>query len=587
MAISSGLLPSFGAVLSASVPLNCSISAIQSVLPVGADVDFVQTVAVNSTFEVPPENIAFPISPVGLPSLCAVSAWVQAPGNTSFGFGLFLPGDWNGRFLAVGNAGFAGGINWLEMGTQVRYGFATMSTDTGHSSNSTDGRWAYKQPEVINNWGYRALHGSVVTAKQITEAFYAQKPTYSYYSGCSTGGRQGFKEAQMFPDDFDGIVAGAPSWYTKHLQTWVIRYWLNNVPNTDAHHIPPELFPVIGAEALRQCDPQDGLTDSIISDPYNCNFRPEALLCGVETVASNSTAATCLTSSQIDTVKKIYSDWVEWDQRLIYPHVAPGSEASWGVWLLNSSVAPSTYGTDYVKYFLGLGPDWSPWSLNDSIVKFAEKDDPGNASVDTDLSAFQKKGGKLISFHGFADSLVPSAGTTYFYDQVDKNLKPQGIKTSDFFRVFMVPGMGHCGGTTPSFNASWYFAGGFQASLIGPTVHSVPGFSDAKHDILLALTNWVENGTAPDSVIATKWTNDTEHTTVLRQRPICRYPEQAKYTGSGDPNQADSWECRLPWEEGSGPLQNPGSVGSSVFHCSHILRILLVVIISSYSMMIL
>ncbi|KAF2194391.1 feruloyl esterase B precursor [Zopfia rhizophila CBS 207.26] len=533
--------------LGVSGALDCALPAIQGILPAGASVNFVRTVAPNSSFEIPPGNIAYPISPVGLPSLCAVSARVQSSGNTSFGFGLFLPSHWNGRFLAVGNGGFAGGINWLDMATGTRYGFASMSTDTGHNSSIVDGRWAYQQPETVKDWGYRAMHGSVVTAKHITEAFYAKKPSYSYYSGCSTGGRQGLKEAEVFPEDFDGIVAGAPSWWPAHLQAWTIRLALYNLPQMAAHHIPPELFPAIGAEVLKQCDAPDGLADSIISDPYGCNFRPEALLCGAN--VGDPTAAGCLTSPQIDTLDKIYNAWVESNQTFVFPHIAPGSEPGWAVWLLNSTNSPHTFGTHYVKYFLGLGPEWDFWKLDESVIALADRLDPGNSSVGFDLSAFHKKGGKILSYHGLADSLIPAGSTPYFYNRVYRTLKPKGIELDDFFRFFLVPGMGHCAGSHTSFNASWYFAGSSQASVLGLTVHGVPGFSDAKHDVLLALMDWVEKGTAPDSIIATRYANDTEHTAVSSQRPLCMYPKQAKYKGTGDQNDAGSWECKLPYDQ--------------------------------------
>ncbi|ORY14570.1 feruloyl esterase B precursor [Clohesyomyces aquaticus] len=569
--------------LGVSGPLNCSHAAIQSVLPQGTSVDFVQNVPSTSYFEVPPGNIPYPTSPKNLSSVCVVSVRVQAPANTSYGFGLFLPNDWNGRFLAVGNGGFAGGINWLDMSVGTRYGFATMSTDTGHNSSTTDGKWAYLQPELVNNWGHRAMHGSVVAAKQLTEAYYAKKPAYSYFHGCSTGGRQGLKEAETFPEDFDGIISGAPSWWIKHLQVWTTRLALNNLPRTAEHHIPPDLFSAIGAEVLKQCDAQDGLVDSIISNPYECNFRPEALLCPAN--VTNSTAARCLTGPQIGTVKKIYSSWTLSNQTFIHPHLAPGSEPGWPVWLLNSTVSdnPSQFGTEYVKYFLGLGPDWDFRTLNDGILALAQQFDPGNASVSPDLSKFHDKGGKIIGYHGLSDSLIPAASSPYYYNLVDQSMKPKGIEVEDFYRIFMVPGMGHCGGSHVSFNASWYFAGSSQAPLLGLDVHSVPGFSDAKHDVLLMLQAWVENGTAPENIIATKYTNETEHKTVLRQRPVCMYPKEAKYKGTGDIDQPDSWECKLPSE--AAPVQkiptpSPTGAASHILSGPNLMLVMLIAVVS-------
>lgn len=200
---------------------------------------------------------------------------------------------------ANGNGGFAGGIDWSTMGNGVGYGFASMSTDTGHLSGSGNGSWAYQAPEALNNWGYRAMHGSVVLAKQIVSAYYPKPSAFNYYNGCSTGGRQGLKEAEIFPEDFDGIVAGAPAWWTNHLQTWTVKVGTYDLPAGAPHYIPPPLFEVIAAEVLKQCDPQDGVTDQVIQDPSRCKFRPEALLCASN--FTNGTASKCLTSPQIST----------------------------------------------------------------------------------------------------------------------------------------------------------------------------------------------------------------------------------------------------------------------------------------------
>jgi feruloyl esterase len=170
---------------------------------------------------------------------------------------------------------------------------------------------------------------------------------------------------------------------------------------------------------------------------------------------------------------------------------------------------------------------------------------PGNASVGFDLSAFHSKGGKILSYHGEADGLIPTGSTPLYYNQLTRTLKPKGVNVDEFFRMFLVPGMGHCSGTTPSVNAPWYFAGGNQAPVLGPTVYGVPGFRDEKHDALLAMMAWVEKGVAPDQIIGTKYVNESQPTDVLRQRPLCMYPKVAKYKGTGDMDQADSWECAL------------------------------------------
>lgn len=386
-----------------------------------------------------------------------------------------------------------------------------MSTDTGHNSSTIDGSWAYHQPDKMENWGHLAMHGSVAVAQRITAGFYGKDISYKYYAGCSTGGRQGLKEAELYPEDFDGIIAGAPAWWTTHLQPWTVQVELLNLPTTADYHIPPSLFPVIAKEVVKQCDPQDGVTDSIISDPSDCNFRAEELLCSSN--VTNSTASNCLTSAQLTTLSKIHSDYIGPNQTFYFPHLSLGSESLYFYFTAN---APSPLGTDFVKYFLGLGKDWSIYDFSDDVQKLADKTNPGNANVGFDLSKFEKKGGKILGYHGMSDGGIPTESTTYYYNQVYRNLKPSGIDIDAFYRLFLVPGMSHCAGTTPLMNAPWYFAGPNQAQSLGPTVHGVPGFEDAEHDVLRALMGWVEQGKEPEYVVGTKYVDDTRHDEVVR-----------------------------------------------------------------------
>ena len=346
----------------------------------------------------------------------------------------------------------------------------------------------------------------------------------------------------MFPDDFDGVLAGAPAWWTTHLQTWTIKLALYNLPVTANYHIPASLFPAIGAEVLKQCDPQDGLVDHIISDPRRCNFNAETLLCGPG--VTNQTTEGCLTPAQIGTLTKIYSDYFDVNQTFVFPRLELGSEAQWIV-LLGSN-KPSTLGYEYPQYFLDLGPDWSFYDFGYSIVELADESDPGMCNADDyDLSPFQAKGGKVITYHGLSDALIAPGSSTYFYNQVLSTLKPEAVDLDPFFRHYNVPGMQHCASTPPDVNAPWYFAGANQAGALAPAggVHSVPGFMDPEHDILMALMEWTEKGREPEQIVATKWRNDTVYDEVWKQRPICVYPKQAMYDGSGDVDEASSWRC--------------------------------------------
>ncbi|KAL3417378.1 tannase and feruloyl esterase [Phlyctema vagabunda] len=508
--------------------LQCNISAFSSLLPTGASVNFAEAVPLNGSFGEGAANLEFPGNVTGLPSLCAVGIHVVSSNESAYNFALFLPSTWNGRTMTAGNGGFGGGIAYPDMAISSHYGFAALSTDTGHISSTFDGLWALNAPETLLDWGYRALHGSVVLGKELVAAYYGRELEYSYYAACSTGGRQGFKEVEEFPDDFDGILVGAPAWWTTHLQTWTVQIGKVNQPADAAYHIPPMLFSIIRNEVLKQCDPQDGLRDEIISDPYGCTFDPTTLLC------SASSNSSCLTGDQLVTLHKFYSDWVDTNQTFVFPGLALGAELSP---ITGPTGQPVTLGTDFVRYFLLNDTNWNWENFDYSIVQKAEEVNPGNATADNfDLGPYQSRGGKVIQYHGLADNLIPTGSSIYFHQQVQQTMDTD---LDAFYRLFLVPGMGHCSGSS---NAPWYI-GAANQELAGAT-HSVPGFEDAQHDAILSLVQWVENGTAPEKIIATKFRNETALGGVERQRPLCVYPKQAKYTGSGDQDAAENWECK-------------------------------------------
>ncbi|KAI1640627.1 putative ferulic acid Esterase/Feruloyl esterase [Biscogniauxia mediterranea] len=500
-----------------------------------ATVKFAEAVPQNGSFGQGASDIPFPTNATQLPALCAVAINVKSSENSSYNFGLFLPDTtWNERFMTTGNGGFGGGINWPDMGRFVQYGFAAMSTDTGHSSDVDDGSWGLNAPETLIDWGYRAMHGSVVLSKEIITSYYTNSSSikYSYYAACSTGGRQGLREIQLYPDSFDGISVGAPAWWSTHLSSSTLWLGLLNVPDTDPKHIDTSLFPVIVDEMTKQCDPQDGVVDGIVSDPFGCNFDFEALLC----TAPNATS--CLTAAQLTTVYKFYNPWVDANQTYVFPGVALGADPTF---LLGSV---SNLGTDYFRYFLYGEPGWDMTQFSYRDVQAADAADVGNATADDfDLTPFRARGGKILKYHGTADSLIPTGSSVYFYNRVAQTLRPRGVELDDFYRFFLVPGMGHCSGTT--VGAPFYVGGGSQ-QLAGAT-HSVPGYEDADHDVVLALMRWVEQDTAPEKLIASKFVNDTASLGVQVQRPLCVYPKQARYV-SGDVNVAESWACKEVYE---------------------------------------
>lgn len=542
---SSTLLASFAAALPTALA-DCSHDFIASLLPENATLLFVDSVPANGTFHVSPDDIAYPTSPTNLrTAACALQVNITSSPVSAYSFGLFLPDTkaWNNRVLGVGNGGFAGGVNWLDMAAGLHYGFASWSTDTGHNSTMGDLAWALDNEERRADWGHRAIHGSALMARQVAEAYYENEAKYAYFSGCSTGGRQGIREVQLHPETFDGVLAGAPAWWTDHLQLWSLKVGLLNSGNDSASRIPPTLFKAIGAEVLKQCDWQDGLKDGIISDSAGCRFVPETLLCTCEAETKNQTASACLTPPQLTTLKQIYAEYKECDDTFVFPGLELGSEEQWA--FLLGQPEPSSFGTGYAQNFVLNDPNWDFKSFNASIVQLADRLRPGNASAtDFDLSPFRARGGKIMHHHGSADGLIPTGSSVYFRSQVEQTLKPRGIELDDFYRFFVVPGMQHCQGTPSSMRAPWYFAGPNQASSLGTGVASVPGFEDAAHDELLALMAWVEEGTAPETLVGTEWVDEkASQREVLRQRPICKWPEQARYVGTGDPNEAESWKC--------------------------------------------
>ncbi|KAI1111996.1 Tannase/feruloyl esterase [Nemania sp. NC0429] len=517
--------------------VGCNVFTLAQVLPANAKIERVYAVEAGSTYGDGLADLAYPTQPTDLPAACAVTVAVASSATSSYRFGLFLPAEWNSRFLAVGNGGFGGGINWIDMGAGVQYGFAVVSTDTGHSSVSGDVSWALGNPEAKTDWGWRAMHGSVVLGKLLTQAYYGRPMTYSYYSGCSTGGRQGLKEMQKFPDSFDGVLVGAAAWYTSHLNTWAIQVASYNWPAEDEKHIDWQLLPLIALQINKQCDGIDGVTDGIISQPELCNVDFAALSC--ERPGANQSA--CLTAAQTQTLRNVYSDWRTSTGEFLYKGLSPGSEQQMYLVLNYSDASP--YGIGYARYFVLNNASFALADFNDSVVLLAEKLDPGNPTADNyDLAAFRDRGGKMIMYHGASDGLVPTQGSNLYYDRVVEKMGGNVTAVREFFRYFVVPGMQHCW-TTP-VDAPWAFGAPSQAMALGDDIWSVPGYKDAQHDILLALMDWVEKNVTVDQVVATTWNNPTNVSSgVLRQRPLCPYPEVARWDGHGELNEAGSWSC--------------------------------------------
>ncbi|KAF7531751.1 hypothetical protein G7054_g8583 [Neopestalotiopsis clavispora] len=517
--------------------------ALAGTLPANASIEKLSYVKQGDTYGEGWHDLMYPIQPTDLPESCAVTVYVQSSDVSWYRYGLFLPADWNQRFLAVGNGGFGGGINWLDMGSFMKYGFAVVSTDTGHNSTTGDGRWAFLAPERLADWGWRALNGSIGAAKQLTERYYGTKIAYSYYNGCSTGGRQGLKQIEIDPDTFDGLVIGAPGWDSKSLNPWITRVGIYNLPETAPYHIPWRLFSAMADLVMEQCDELDGVKDGIISLPDACVPDYTKMLCSVSGIEQSA----CLTEAQAQVPAKVYGDYLGSDGELLYPGLSPGCEGQWQAVL--SFARTSTFGNHYIRFFLLGNWFWNYTDWDDNIFSLAATFDPGQATADNyDLSTFRDLGHKILMYHGLSDGLIPPRGSDLYYQKVANATSGGGngspTPITDWFRYFQVPSMHHCWSTQTSANGPWNFGGEFQSTHLGSDQWSVPGFRDKRHDILMALMDWVENGNPVDSVIATTWNDPLDPTSGLKsQRPLCPYPQVAHYNGVGDVNQAASWEC--------------------------------------------
>ncbi|KAI0517986.1 feruloyl esterase B precursor [Xylaria bambusicola] len=532
--------------------LECNVAAFEAALETlelegfsSSSVVYASTIPPGgSSFDPSPE---YPINATYLPELCAVKFNVKSSETTSYNLAILLPGRerWNGRLMTTGNGGFGGGINYPDMGEYTHYGFVSVSTDTGHLSDIGDSSWALNNPESIVDWSYRALHGSVALAKQIVPAYYSNNKTaaslvkFSYYTGCATGGRQGLRSLQLYPNDFDGVLVGDAAWQTTNLQSWSTWMPLQNYPPNASYHIPESLFNSVTARITSLCDSQDGIIDSIIQDSAGCSIDYAFLLCSCPTRKQTA----CLTKPQLATLRKMLSPYTINDE-IVFPGLPLGSDPS----LLASESNPIGYG--YFQNFLYNDTSYNFTLYTDDDYIAAAAGDPGHATAkDFDITSFKESGGKILMYHGYADPLIP-AGSSIQY--VTSTLSTMGIdesQLSSFLRLFLIPGMGHCVSNAPTQpGAPWYIAAASQIAGIAGRLtgvnnitHSVPGYMDARHDSVMALVKWVEEGVPPDELVATKFVNDTAPV-VESQRTVCPWPKVARYTGGGL-EAAHNWVC--------------------------------------------
>jgi feruloyl esterase len=477
---------------------------------------------------IPPGATEPPPSVRGLPAFCRVMLAIKPARDSDIKVEVWLPlTGWNGKYRGQGNGGFAGQIYYPGMAVAIAKGYASAATDTGHAGFAFDARWALGHPDKIVDFGWRAIHEMTVKAKDVIQAFYGEPAKHSYFSACSNGGRQGLMEAQRFPADYDGIIAGAPAnYWTKVFATFV---WDVQAMEADpASYIEAKKVPAIGQAVAAACDANDGVKDGVLNDPRECRFDPQVLLC------KEGDADTCLTAPQVSALKKIYAGPVDGKGKQMFPGFPPGGEEGPGGWRAWIAQAPSkdlqwVFASGFYTNMISTKEPIDLKSVNvETAVKLADDQQAQTFnSVDPNLKPFMARGGKLIVYHGWSDAALPPLGSVNYYNSVMDTLGAPA--TATFMRLYMVPGMQHC-------------AGGPGADSFG----QITPAGDPRGDLYQALEQWVEKGTAPDKLIATKYLSDDRAKSVKFTRPLCAYPQSVKYKGTGSADDAASFECALP-----------------------------------------
>jgi feruloyl esterase len=435
-----------------------------------------------------------------LPAFCRVAVTLKPTSDSEINTEIWLPmNGWNRRLQSVGNGAWAGTIPFAAMASAVSAGYVTAGTDTGHTGNTAS--FVPGHPERLVDYGYRAVHEMTVAAKAIVRAFYGDGPRYSYWNGCSTGGRQGLMEAQRYPADYDGIIAGAPVNARVHQLIWEL--WVAQaVHRDDASYIPPAKYRLLNDAALAKCDASDGAKDGLLTSPDRCSVDPAALQC------KDDDASSCLTAAQVEAAKKIYAPARNpRTGKEIFPALQPGSELGWGGL---AGPEPVREATEFFQYVVNNDPKWDFRTLDfDGDVARAEKAASQIIdATDANLQPFFARGGKVLLYHGWNDQLVAPFNSINYYQAVVAATK----SATDSIRLFMMPGMTHCRGG------------------VGPD----------NFDRMSVIEQWVEKGEAPKQIVAEHMTNGV----VDRRRPLCPHPQVATYKGTGSLDAAANFACK-------------------------------------------
>jgi feruloyl esterase len=445
---------------------------------------------------------------LAVPAFCRVVAVARPTPRSSITIEVWVPpaAAWNGKFLGLGANGFQGVVAYPAMAEALRRGYAAAATDTGHVGGEL--AFAIGEPEKAIDWAYRSTHLAAVFGKLVVRDHYGRWPQHSYFQGCDTGGHQALMEAQRYPDDYDGVVAGNPAANRLNEIIGYLGVWKATRDAEGKSLLPAETLQFVTRAAVAECDPTDGVKDGVIDDPRTCRFDPASLAC------APGASSACLTPAQVAAVRAVYAGVRHAGTgELIFAGWPVGSEGfgpgggGWGS-MVNG---PAPRRSEFFNNFVFDDPAWDWRSFDfDKDVDFAREKAGYVSAVDPDLSPFKARGGKLLMYTGWVDPILPAYDIIDYYGAVARAMGGP-LATRDFFRFFLAPGMAHCNG--------------------GPGPNVV--------DMLPALEAWVERGVAPERVVATRPAGDP----VQRSRPLCAYPLVARWSGRGDTDEAANFAC--------------------------------------------
>jgi feruloyl esterase len=474
-----------------------------------------------------------------LPAFCRVKIEATPTADSKIQIEVWLPAaNWNRRLQGIGNGGFAGEIDFEGLARALDSSAATAGTDTGHFADGMVASWALHHPEKITDYGWRGIHQMTEQAKAVIAAYYGSPVQHSYFTACSDGGREALMEAQRFPADYDGILAGAPAYnWTTLLTSAAIG--MQTLLADNASYIPADKVPLIHRAILANCDKLDGLKDGLIADPPACHFDAARITC------KPGKSQRCLTAPQLKSLNAVLAEHKVGDTTIPAIQTAGGEldPNGWPSWITGPERGKSAmagFGYGYFANMVYSDPKWN-FRTFDPVAGLAaarEKTSEALDATNPDLSVFRDRGGKLIMYHGWADAAISPIFSIHYYEQVQQKLgqqKQSTDETASFLRLYLMPGVKHCSGGPGSDSIGQWGVPGMKAS-------------DASHNVIHALEDWVEDGKAPAAITATKYAelpnhHDNPHK-IAMTRPICPYPQQAHYKGTGSIKDASSFICQ-------------------------------------------